>query len=442
MLSYKAAPEISRFLEKLQDSLDERYRDLIFPLFQGLLFGEGRRTVTSWIRAGHLQPEFRRVYRLLGAMGRAKHRLDRDFLRTFFVQPWKTETGPLKVAIDDTPTKRGGPCVEGASLHRNPTSGPAHQNYLYGHIWVTLAYLHKERESGTCAWPILANLYVRESVISTLDPIRNLRFRTKLQLATELVESLTKALPNRDRRLWLAVDGAYAMRGFLHECKARKVVVFSRLRKNASLYDLPAKKSGRGRPRIYGKNKLSLEAMARTKTGWEEMTLEYSKSKIKVEVKSFLATWRPAGGAIRVVLVRDHGKCRAYFCTDVSISVRDIVEMVVDRNAIEGAFHDLKEVLGASESQVRYLYANVGCWQVALWMLTLLRWWGSQKCREEIVDRSLSPWDNPDRRASLSDCRRHLRTVLTKDYFTPLGRLRGKAREIASWLVSQVIAAS
>ena len=46
---------------------------------------------------------------------------------------------PLLVVIDDTPTKRYGPHVEGADLHRSPTPGPAHHRYLYRDLWVTLS---------------------------------------------------------------------------------------------------------------------------------------------------------------------------------------------------------------------------------------------------------------------------------------------------------------
>jgi hypothetical protein len=47
--------------------------------------------------------------------------------------------GHLVFAIDDTPTKRAGPMVEGAGIHHNPTPGPADQKFLYGHVWVTIS---------------------------------------------------------------------------------------------------------------------------------------------------------------------------------------------------------------------------------------------------------------------------------------------------------------
>jgi hypothetical protein len=56
----------------------------------------------------------------------------------FTVQPL-LDTGRLTVAIDDTPTLRYGPKVEGCGLHHNPSRGSAGEKLDYGHVWVTLA---------------------------------------------------------------------------------------------------------------------------------------------------------------------------------------------------------------------------------------------------------------------------------------------------------------
>jgi hypothetical protein len=42
-----------------------------------------------------------------------------------------------------------------------------------------------------------------------------------------------------------------------------------------------------------------------------------------------------------------------YFCTDTSAEVSDILETVAARWAIEEHFHDVKEVWGAGQQQVR-----------------------------------------------------------------------------------------
>ena len=47
-------------------------------------------------------------------------------------------------------------------------------------------------------------------------------------------------------------------------------------------------------------------------------------------VKTFLATWRPAGGVIRVVLVREVDGWLAYFCTDPQMPVATVLEAMAE----------------------------------------------------------------------------------------------------------------
>lgn len=73
----------------------------------------------------------------------------------------------------------------------------------------------------------------------------------------------------------------------------------------------------------------------------------YGKSVTK-KYKTFLATYKPAGGLIRVVLVKEQHGWVAFFCTDPQASVAQILEAVADRAALEQVFHDVKEVHGAA----------------------------------------------------------------------------------------------
>src|SRR5205085_9064763 len=57
------------------------------------------------------------------------------------------------LALDDTPTQPYGPCIEGAGLHHNPTPGPAQQEFFYGHIWVTTAWIVRHPQWDTLALP-------------------------------------------------------------------------------------------------------------------------------------------------------------------------------------------------------------------------------------------------------------------------------------------------
>ena len=296
--------------------------------------------------------------------------------------------------------------------------------FLYGHIWVTLAWLAKHPLWHTLALPLRALLYVRAKDVPELAKETPWTFRTKLELAVELVGWLTSWLRRTGKALWLAADGAYAKKPFLRPVMKMGVVVFSRLRWDSNLRSLPPTKrrdGQRGKMPTYGKEKISLAKCAGQKRGWEQVEcLQYGHKVVKT-IKTFLATWEPAGGQIRVVIVREDDGWLAYFCTDPTVSAEQILEMMADRTAIEQTFHDLKEVWGASQQQVRNVYANIGCFNLNCWMYTLVEVWAWEKSEDELIERS--EWDQEERRPSHADKRRALqRTILREEIKALLGR--------------------
>jgi hypothetical protein len=215
-------------------------------------------------------------------------------------------------------------------------------------------------------------------------------------------------------KLWLVADGAYAKRTVLKGARAAGVIVVSRLRKDAALWSVPkpprkrAPKK-RGPRRKYGKEKISLAKRAAHRHGWQtgEFVL-YGKCVTKT-FKTFLATYKPAGGLIRVVIVREDDGWRGYFCIAPEATVAQVLEAVADRSAIEQDFHDIKEVHGAGQQQVRYYWANVAVYHLNLWLHTLIELWAWGRPKEELCDRSQSPWDDATRRPSHQDRRNALR---------------------------------
>ncbi len=330
--------------------------------------------------------------------------------------------GRILFAIDDTPSKRYGPKVEGAGIHHNPTPGPAGAKFVYGHVWVTLAWVVRHPLWHAIGLPLLARMYVRQKDIDAqlLPSLRQVIFQTKLVMAAELITWAAKWLKILGRTTWVVADGAYAKRVFLQAAAAERVTVVSRLRKDAALFDVPAppKRRGRGRPRKYGKNSISLAKRAGQRRGWQvEVFVLYGEEKTR-RYKTFLATYKPAGGLIRVVLVKeDNGEWRAYFCTDVQASVREILEAVADRSAIEQVFHNVKEVHGVGQAQTRNYWTNVAVYHLSLWLHTLIELWAWHRSPRELINRRLSPWDDENRRPSHADRRNALRRQCLEDEY-------------------------
>src|ERR1043166_2234348 len=102
---------VSRTFAALAAWLDRRTAARLPGLLVGILFARGRRTVTSWFRAAGITDAFRPAYHSVYAVGRRSQALAFPAWRT--VEPCLTPCRRLLVGIDDTPTKRSGPWVQG-----------------------------------------------------------------------------------------------------------------------------------------------------------------------------------------------------------------------------------------------------------------------------------------------------------------------------------------
>jgi hypothetical protein len=402
-----------QWFSQLARPLDRRSAPRLALLFLGALLARGRRTVTAWIRAAGLSDRFQSCYIAVAAAGKKADSIAARLVIEA-VKPLIKGAGRLTLALDDTPTKRYGPHVQGAGIHHNPTPGPAGSPYVYGHVFVVLALLVAHPAWGVVALPLLARLYVRKVDLPGIDPKHRPESRTKLELAIELLRWAKPWLGLLGSPIWVVADGAYANAAFLKPAMSLGMIVVSRLRKDAALRTLPGPRPAgkRGRPRTYGPDVIDLAKRGGQRRGWSTETLTlYGVATVK-KYKTFLATWRPAGGPIRVVLVDEVSGWRAYFCTDLSASVADILGAVADRFSLEITFRECKQVVGAGQQQVRFLWANVGAFHVCLWTFTMTEAWAWGRDEDALVDRSTSPWDREWRRPSHADKRRAWRRHL------------------------------
>ena len=419
MVAWKLPVEVVSWITQLASVLHGRLAWRLLPLLVGALFAQGRLTVASWLRGGELGGDFRAYYYFLGSLGRNVKSVARVLLR--IALRWVEPGERVLLVIDDTPTKRYGPHVEGAGIHHNPTPGPAGQKFLYGHVWVTLSLVVRHGLWGTIGLPLLAMMYVRQVNLKSIAPWDKVKFQTKLEQAAELVEWAMQTLQSVGKAVWVVVDGAYVKWPFVRRALQAGVIVVGRLRKDAALRSVPdAVPPGqrrRGRPRKYGADKFSLAKRAGHRQGWQHGEFVLYNKRVRKTYKTFLATYQPAGGLIRVVLVKERDGWIAYCCTKADATVAEILEAVADRAAIEQDFHDVKEVHGAGKQQVRNYWANIAAYHVTLWWHTLIELWAWHKTSAELVDRSASPWDDATRRPSHADRRNALRRQCLENEF-------------------------
>jgi len=400
-------------------------------IIAGIIFAKGRKTVTSWFRAAGITERYKAFYYFVGSIGQKTQIIATVLFEIMIKLIYKNQNRVL-MAIDDSPTKRYGPKVVGAGIHRNPTVGPDGAKFVYGHIWVTLSALARHKLWGTIGLPLLARMYVRVNDIKSVPRAYKVVFQNKLTQAAELVKWAQKCCKRLGKELWIITDGGFTKAGFLKPAICMGVTVITRLRKDAALHSLvkPVKKRKRGRPRKYGKRIYLQDEVAKRESWFSIEVILYGRTETKM-VKMFKATYKPAGGNVLVLIVReDKNSWRAFMCTNLSGTAEQILEAVADRFAIEQNFHDLKEIEGVGQQQVRNYSANVGAFHLNMWVHTMVELWAWDKRTSVICDRSDSPWDDVERRPSHADrCRALRREVLKETFFEISGHNR-KNRKI------------
>src|ERR1700752_1270107 len=201
----------------LQQVMDRRIAFRLACLASGMLLADDRRTASSWFMTAGVQDDWDPFYDCRVSVGRQSQKLATAVL-TLVVR--KFDPGPegrVLLGVDDSPTQRYGRQIEGAGVHHHPTPGPADGEWLYGHNWVTLAWLARHAPWGVTALALRSLLYVRQIDVPKLDAKRGWEFRTKHELAVELIHWFVKwaRLLGLQAKLWLVADGAYAARPLL-----------------------------------------------------------------------------------------------------------------------------------------------------------------------------------------------------------------------------------
>ena len=135
---------------------------------------------------------------------------------------------------------------------------------------MTLAVCVRHVRLGTIGLPIWSLLSVRRQHVSKRPSQYGWSFQTMLVQAVDLARRAVRVLHAAGKSVWIVIDGSFTKRPFVRPLLAESVTLVGRLRKDSDLRDLPTPvtKRGRGRPRVYGLNRLSLSHRG----GWSELT--------------------------------------------------------------------------------------------------------------------------------------------------------------------------
>ena len=288
--------------------------------------------------------------------------------------------GPILLAGDDTVTEHPGPRVFGKGRHRDPVrSSHSYTAFRWGHKWVVLALLVPV-PWATRRWalPLLIALYRPKQENEKCGK----RHKTPSQLLAQMIRVLMRWFP--DRTFVITADGGYATHE-LAELAARtprRLTLVTLFYPSANLVEPPPAYSGRGRPRVKGKDLLSpAEVVDATKqretlqVGW------YGGGRRKVEVVTGAGCWYKSGRplvALRWVFVHDLSgthRDEYFFTTDMTMSVSSLIETYTGRWNIETTFEEVRSYLhvqttrGWSRSTVlRMAPCLFGLYTIVVWL--------------------------------------------------------------------------
>lgn len=399
----------------------------------GWLLGSGRRTVTHVLLMGDglkiktfscYHRFFSQARWTIDSMGRVIVAMALKFI---------PKDAPIVAAVDDTLNRKTGKRIWAAGMHHDPILSKGKRClFSFGHNWVVLSIHLRFAFAPDKVWslPILMRLYRRKQKQrqpgrprgerKAVGQARPGEYRTRPQLASEMIALLASWLPNRTIRV--VGDSEYAGKSISRNLPDSAHLT-SRMVMNAALYDQPSKrrKGERGAPRKKGKRLPSPVELAKSENvRWTKTRATLYGRRVRVWYKSCTALWYNSAGRrlLRIVVVHDPSGRRkddCFFSTDLSLSAKAILELFAMRWPLEVAFYNAKQFLGLEDPQNRTPQAVQRTAPMALYLHTLVILWFAKHGRFNAqAYRRAHPWYTQKRTPSFADMLADLKTASVK----------------------------
>jgi hypothetical protein len=354
-------------------------------LFTGAVLVRGRHTVTRMILAAGIRAAHHARFHRFFSQARWEMDVLWERLVRILSEKLLACAERIEVVIDETAQKKTGAKIYGAGMvYDNRPQSKKGRELEWGLTWVVASVLVRVPlwKGHVFAVPVLARLYRRKPLCRQ----GRVRFKTKGQLALEMIEKLCEWLPGR--RIVLLVDGNYADHHLMLRLP-KSVQVVSRVRYDAALWAPRPKRAGRiGRPRLHGRKlPRPVERVARHPQDWRPILLPNGRH---YEVQTWTALWWKVFGKrpIRIVATRRPGSRRRpefFYTTDLTLSLKQILTYYTDRWQIECLFHEVKERLGFEEPQCRTERAVERTTPFLLWTAGITQAWFLMQNRTDLI---------------------------------------------------------
>lgn len=348
---------------------------------------------------------------------------------------------PLVTALDDSLLRKTGKKIPGVKYARDPMGPPFQVNFVRGQRVIQMSAavsLDKQarmipvmfRDASTPDKPR------RNASEEAWAEYREARKTRRLSVYGSTCIKEMRSHLDRDRDLWVTVDGSYTNQTVLNNLPDRTVII-GRVRSDAKLFYPPqgSGMTGPGRRRVYGAAAPTPdEIRIDDSIPWQTFSAFTSGRVHEFKVKILKPLkWRGSGklNTVQVMVIAplryrlSKGSSLLYrnpaylICTDTRISAEEILQAYLWRWDIEINFRDEKTLLGIGQAQVRNPVSvkAVPQMMVASYSLLLLagiKLWGIRGIPQSV---SMPKWQNTTRkcRASTNDLIKQLRIDLWAD---------------------------
>jgi DDE superfamily endonuclease len=329
-----------------------RSRDTAAALAVGALLAIGPRTVTNCLRALGLaeHPSFTAFHRVLNRNVWSGLALGRTLLQ-LLVPIFEPGRPFVIIGVDHTLERRRGRRIEPASHFHDAVRSTAKQKITSrGLRWVSAMLLVQVPFAGRI-WGL--------PVLTALTPSKawyeqhKRRYRPVTKWAELLLLTLHRWLP--ERMIVAVMDGEFAAIDLLHRLR-RYMIVVTRLRLDACLFDPPSPYKGHGRHPQKGARQPSLKARITDPATIWKRAVQASRTSWRtggwIEYASGTALWYHGGKQplpIRWILVRypdkRHGT-EAFLCTDTQMALLDVLDCYNRRWSMETTYEEARAHLG------------------------------------------------------------------------------------------------
>ena len=268
--------------------------------------------------------------------------------------------GRLLVVLDDSINNKTGRKIFGGGFFHDHTAKLNQPSYPWSQNIVSIGLLKIVKGRWICL-PLAFRFYFMKKDIEANAPTarksgRTVEFRSKMVQAVEMLKAVAARFA--DTPVLVVADSWFGNDGLWRPLSesAFAFQLLSRLRANITLYDHPTARAPaqRGRVRKYGERLGSASDMAGVYRQYARSLPVFLYGKTR-EVWAYdrMVMLKNLRRPVRVVWVFRQKRWVAFFTTDLTLSVEQVIEYYGARWKIEAGFREIKQEIGSAHTQTR-----------------------------------------------------------------------------------------